>query len=147
MNFFHWEDLAKDPTVYRPPVGGGGTLTGDSIEVGRYFYPKGHRPGRHSHLHEQIVTVFSGKLRVEIGGEERIVGPGEVFRAPSHVPHAVEVLEDSEFLSVKNLVGGKGSVAPRTWYEPPHGGHGLTDLELRELGGAREESADPGRRD
>jgi quercetin dioxygenase-like cupin family protein len=136
--FYNWKELAEDNSVYRPAVGGGGTITGQSIEVGDYYYPKGHRPGRHAHEHEQIVTLLEGKMRVVLGDEERIVVPGQVFHVPSNLPHEVEVLEDSHFLSSKNLVGGMGSAAPRTWFEMPHGGKGLTELEKEQWRKAQE---------
>lgn len=143
MPFYKWTDLENDPKSYKPPVGGGGTITGDFIEVGNYRYPKGHCPGRHSHEHEQVVTVLAGKLRVKIDQDEAIIGPGEACRVPSNVPHEVEVLEDASFVSSKNLVGGKGSAAPRVWYETPHGGKGLTELELEELRKSQGERSNP----
>ena len=123
MEHFLWEELEKQEGVYHPRVGRGGTLTGETIEVSRVFYPAGHRPGHHSHANEQIITVLSGLLRVTIDGDQTFeAGTGTVFRFPSNIPHNVEVIEDTVFLSLKNLVDGQGSAGPRVWYEPPPGG-------------------------
>jgi quercetin dioxygenase-like cupin family protein len=54
----------------------------------------------HQHLHEQITTVLSGKLRLEISGEATVLGPGELVRIPSDVPHTAEALEDTVVLDV-----------------------------------------------
>ncbi len=50
----------------------------------------------HSHHNEQVSMVISGRLKFLLGdGTEKMVGPGEVLELPPHVPHGVEVLEDS----------------------------------------------------
>ncbi|HSV98177.1 MAG TPA: cupin domain-containing protein [Spirochaetota bacterium] len=47
----------------------------------------------HSHPHEQITVVISGKLRFRVGEEETVMGPGEVVTIPSGIRHAA-VAED-----------------------------------------------------
>lgn len=47
----------------------------------------------HRHPSEQITMVLSGKLLFRIGGEEILVGPGEVIAVPADVPHAVISLD------------------------------------------------------
>ncbi|RPI96097.1 MAG: cupin domain-containing protein [Spirochaetales bacterium] len=42
----------------------------------------------HSHHHEQITVVISGKLRFRLGEEEALMGPGEAVTIPSGVRHA-----------------------------------------------------------
>ena len=48
----------------------------------------------HSHPHEQVGTVRSGKVRFCIGDEERIVEPGDFFSVPSDVPHSAACISD-----------------------------------------------------
>lgn len=122
MECYLWDDLERAEDPSRAPRGRGGTVLGEAIEVKRNFYPAGFSPGRHSHAHEQIVTVLEGKVRVSVGDEVAEAGPGSVVRFPPNVPHNVEVIEDALFISCKNLVEGQGSAGPRTWYEPPYGG-------------------------
>jgi quercetin dioxygenase-like cupin family protein len=49
----------------------------------------------HSHPHEQLTVVESGRMRVTVdGGEPFEVGPRQIVHFPSNVPHTVEVIED-----------------------------------------------------
>jgi len=48
----------------------------------------GHTVPRHSHPHEQIGMVYSGKAKLCIGDEERIVQKGDFYYIPSHIPHS-----------------------------------------------------------
>ncbi|MBI3410060.1 MAG: cupin domain-containing protein [Planctomycetes bacterium] len=49
--------------------------------------------GEHSHPHEQVGLVISGKATFWIGGEEKTLGPGDMFRIPGNVKHRVVALE------------------------------------------------------
>ena len=57
---------------------------------------------------EQIIIILSGRLRVNLDGEEDEIGPGEGYHAPPYVSHCVEALEDSVLLSCKNVMDGVG---------------------------------------
>jgi len=46
----------------------------------------------HSHPHEQVGIVLEGTLTFTIGGEEKTLGPGEMFRIPGNVKHRVVAL-------------------------------------------------------
>jgi quercetin dioxygenase-like cupin family protein len=48
----------------------------------------------HSHPHEQVGLVLQGRLIFVIGGEERTLGPGDMFRIPGNVPHRVTALDE-----------------------------------------------------
>lgn len=43
----------------------------------------------HSHPHEQVGIVTLGKLTFWIGGEEKTLGPGDMYRIPGGVRHRV----------------------------------------------------------
>lgn len=47
----------------------------------------GHTVPVHSHPHEQIGMVYSGRAILRIGGEEKIVDKGDFYRIPADVPH------------------------------------------------------------
>jgi quercetin dioxygenase-like cupin family protein len=47
----------------------------------------------HSHPHEQVGLIIKGRLTFTIGGEEKTLGPGDMYRAPGGVPHKVVVVE------------------------------------------------------
>lgn len=48
----------------------------------------------HSHPHEQVGMILEGRLRFFIGGEEKILGKGEMYRVPGGVKHGVVALEE-----------------------------------------------------
>jgi quercetin dioxygenase-like cupin family protein len=48
---------------------------------------------RHSHPHEHVGIVIEGKARFLIGDEEKVLGPGDLFRIPGNVPHKVITLD------------------------------------------------------
>ena len=45
----------------------------------------------HSHPHEQIGIVISGRMELTVAGETRVVGPGDVYVAPGGVEHSVQL--------------------------------------------------------
>ncbi|HZU39218.1 MAG TPA: cupin domain-containing protein [Gemmataceae bacterium] len=47
----------------------------------------------HSHPHEQIGMVLEGQAIFFIGGEERTLGPGDLYRIPGGVRHKVIALD------------------------------------------------------
>ena len=47
----------------------------------------------HSHPHEQMALVLSGKLEVTIANESRLLKEGDVFLVPSGMEHSVKNLE------------------------------------------------------
>ena len=47
----------------------------------------------HAHPHEQVGIILEGKVLFTIGGEEKKLGPGDLFRLPGNVRHKVVVLE------------------------------------------------------
>lgn len=47
----------------------------------------------HCHPHEQVGMVLEGRAVFVIGGEEKTLGPGDLFRIPGGVLHRVTVLD------------------------------------------------------
>jgi quercetin dioxygenase-like cupin family protein len=58
----------------------------------------GHEVPTHAHPHEQIGMVYSGRARLTIGGEERLVQKGDFFRIPANVPHGDVCVGDDPFV-------------------------------------------------
>jgi quercetin dioxygenase-like cupin family protein len=48
----------------------------------------------HAHHHEQVGLVVAGRAVFVIGGEEKTLGPGDVYRIPGHVRHRVVALAE-----------------------------------------------------
>ncbi|MFO0947411.1 MAG: cupin domain-containing protein [Planctomycetota bacterium] len=47
----------------------------------------------HSHPHEQMGIVLSGRAVFTVGGETRTLGPGDVYRIPGNIKHKVVALD------------------------------------------------------
>jgi quercetin dioxygenase-like cupin family protein len=47
----------------------------------------------HSHPHEQVGILLQGRVLFTIGGEQKTLQPGDVWRIPGDVRHSVVVLE------------------------------------------------------
>ncbi|MEW4568167.1 cupin domain-containing protein [Tautonia sp. JC769] len=47
----------------------------------------------HSHPHEQMGYLVSGRLEFTVGGMTRILEPGDLWRIPGGVPHRVVALD------------------------------------------------------
>jgi quercetin dioxygenase-like cupin family protein len=109
MPFHKWDLLPDEVISPHYSTATGGTVTGSLIEVGRYRMAAGTGADPHKHPNEQIIYLLRGRLRARVGDEERVVEAGEVVHVPPNVEHEVHALEDSMFLSSKNLVDGKGS--------------------------------------
>ena len=66
----------------------------------RHTMKKGWVGARHSHPHEQMVYIVSGRIRFEYPGEVFEVGPGDSFLVPGNVEHQASALEDCEVLDI-----------------------------------------------
>jgi quercetin dioxygenase-like cupin family protein len=73
------------------------------------FEPGGKYP-LHSHPYEQMSVVIQGRMRLTVGDEVREVGPGDMWFAPSDVPHGGEILGNEPVIFIDV-------------YSPPSGGH------------------------
>jgi quercetin dioxygenase-like cupin family protein len=47
----------------------------------------------HSHPHEQMGIMISGRLEFTVGGVARILGPGDVWRIPGGIVHRVRAVD------------------------------------------------------
>lgn len=47
----------------------------------------------HSHPHEQMGLLLAGELEFTIGGETRVLRPGEMWRIPGGTPHSAKAGE------------------------------------------------------
>jgi len=46
----------------------------------------------HSHPHEQVSYVATGKIIFFLRNEETRLGPGDIFTVPPNMPHSVQLL-------------------------------------------------------
>ncbi len=48
---------------------------------------------KHSHPHEQVGILIEGRAHFFVGDEDRVLGPGDMYRIPGGVAHRVVALE------------------------------------------------------
>ena len=48
----------------------------------------------HSHASEQVYVILRGEGKMTVGGEERLVGEGDLIHIPPHIPHGIENTSD-----------------------------------------------------
>jgi quercetin dioxygenase-like cupin family protein len=66
----------------------------------RHSMKQGWVGTRHSHPHEQMVYVVSGRIRFEHPGGVVVAGAGDSFLVPGNVEHQASAMEDSEVLDI-----------------------------------------------
>jgi quercetin dioxygenase-like cupin family protein len=66
----------------------------------RHTMTKGWVGTKHSHPHEQMVYLVSGKIRFEHPGGTFDVKAGDCFLVPGGVEHQASALEDCEVLDI-----------------------------------------------
>ena len=113
MPFIRLDEIDAEYVTPKYSTAFGELVAGDRIEVGRLRFDANEGAVEHAHPQEQVMIVISGRLRVQIEGEDAELGPGEGFHARSNVPHRVSAVEDTVVLSCKDIVDGVGhKVAP-----------------------------------
>ncbi len=105
MTFYTLKDLGRSVISPQYSTAEGPTIKGQRIEVGYYRYPAGTGAKPHAHPEEQIITVLKGRIRSRVGGEEKVLGPGEAVHIPAGVEHENWAIEgEAEFISCKDVV-------------------------------------------
>jgi unsaturated pyranuronate lyase len=91
MPFF---TLAGRPAI---PVGEGVTVTtvwGAGIMLSFVEFERADAlVATHQHPHEQMGVCTEGALELIIGGERRVVRPGEIFLVPPDTPHSARAVD------------------------------------------------------
>jgi len=60
----------------------------------KVHFEKGAIGYKHTHPHEQVSYVISGKFEVEIEGKKEILEAGDAFVVPANVEHGAVCLEE-----------------------------------------------------
>jgi mannose-6-phosphate isomerase-like protein (cupin superfamily) len=81
--------------------------------VNAIVYPPGYEGFNHYHdVQDELYFVHAGTARVEVGGEERLLGPGGLVHVESTTPRKISNASETEDL-VLLAVGGKDGYVPR----------------------------------
>jgi quercetin dioxygenase-like cupin family protein len=113
MPLIRLDEIEKEFVTPKYSSAFGELVAGDRIEVGRLRFDANEGAVEHAHPQEQVMIIISGRLRVEMEGEDAELAAGEGFHARSNVPHRVTALEDTVVISCKDVLDGVGhKVAP-----------------------------------
>ena len=111
-----------------------GALGVTAFGVNGVVYPPGFPGVNHYHdTQDELYFVHSGTAKVEIDGEERILGPGGLVHVESTTPRRISNAGDDDLVLL--VVGGTGGYVERD-------GHAATeeDAEIRANLGREEQS-------
>ncbi len=87
-------EATKDWIQLAPGVRRKTAAVGEKMMQVMVWFEKGARVPEHAHMHEQIASVISGKLRFVIAGKMQDLAEESVI-LKSNVPHSAEALEES----------------------------------------------------
>lgn len=103
MPTFRWSDLEKEVVEPEYSSATGSVFRGEKIEVRLARYPARTEVKPHASPHEQVQSILKGKAKYRVGGEEKVVGPGEAVLIRPNTEHAVQVLEEMEVVSFRDV--------------------------------------------
>ncbi|MBU0494695.1 MAG: cupin domain-containing protein [Chloroflexi bacterium] len=73
---------------------------GTDMMLCEFTFDAGVEVPRHTHPHEQVGYVVSGRLRLTVAGVDHELGPGDSYRAAPNVPHGAFTLEPTVVVDV-----------------------------------------------
>lgn len=73
-------------------------IVGENLMMCRFRFAPFLETPAHSHSHEQMTLVISGRVRFTIGNEERIVSPGEILYFPPNSRHGATMMDEEVVL-------------------------------------------------
>ena len=89
--FESWEKVkAKEPV----PGVKMRVITAEKVQMVLFEIEPNSNIPEHAHPHEQMGTVLEGKILLKIGEEEKLIQKGDVYIAPSNVPHSARTLDE-----------------------------------------------------
>jgi quercetin dioxygenase-like cupin family protein len=80
-----WPAVEAAPGVERRVL-----ACGDQIMIVQFTIQAGAEVPAHTHPHEQVGHVVSGRMKFRIGDEVRELGPGDGYSVPGGVVHGAE---------------------------------------------------------
>jgi len=86
----------------------GAWVTGERIIFGKIMMPKGTGAEPHTHPNEQFVYVMQGRCRMDVEGDARECGPGDIIHIPANAVHSARIIggEDYVFITAKDTAWG-----------------------------------------
>src|SRR5262249_13648076 len=73
-------------------------VVGQNLMICRFRFAPFLVTPEHTHPHEQMSIVVSGRVRFVVEGEERIASPGDVLHFPSNCLHGATMMDEEVVL-------------------------------------------------
>lgn len=92
----NWDSV---PTEIVNPFMSRQIVSGDKLMIARIKFKDGFTVPLHSHMHEQVTQVISGKMRFWFGENKEqtlLLEPGDVIVIPSDLPHEALMIGEVE---------------------------------------------------
>jgi quercetin dioxygenase-like cupin family protein len=70
-------------------------ITTDKLMICEFKFVAGAEVPTHSHPHEQVGYVVSGKVVMTINGEDYELTSGDSYAAPSGIPHSARIVDET----------------------------------------------------
>ena len=96
VNKLNWDSV---PTEIVNPSMSRQIISGEKLMIARMKFKDGFLVPQHSHIHEQVTQVVSGKMRFWFGANKEQtmdLGPGDVVVIASNLPHEALMIGDVE---------------------------------------------------
>lgn len=88
-------DLLQDLPITREATTSRVVVNNDVLRHVVFAFDAGQILTEHTSPRAVVVTLLTGKMDFEVGGESNILGPGDVIYLAPGAPHAVTALEPS----------------------------------------------------
>ena len=69
------------------------TVAGRAMMLSLVTFEPGSLVSDHAHPHEQMGMMISGRAEFTVGGQTKVLGPGDMWRIPGGVVHRVRALD------------------------------------------------------
>src|SRR4029450_10403236 len=93
MPFYNWSEMKRTAISPQYSTAEGPTIKGTKIEGGGYGFAAGTGARLHKPPEDQLINVVSGKFRVRVGGEERMLGAGDAVLIPPNIEHEASTVD------------------------------------------------------
>jgi quercetin dioxygenase-like cupin family protein len=96
--FYQYKDA--NPVEMLPGLTRRVLASSDKMMLVEFTFEQGVEVPQHTHPHDQVGYVVSGRMRMIIGDQACECGPGDSYHAPPDVPHAGVALAPSIVVDV-----------------------------------------------
>ncbi len=103
MPAFRWSDLKREHIEPEYSSATGSIVRGEKISVGVFVYPAATEVKPHASPHERVHSILKGKARYHVGGDEKVVGPGEAVLIRPNTEHSAHILEEMEVIAFQDV--------------------------------------------